>query len=139
MLKNVAECDEKLEYYELVQRAKELVLLNPSVDQVIIVKTEKSNIYHFTNRLYIDGMFTGKSEDKEKFVEMLSDKKDQVIIYIVCMWNCCSIDVPSMNFRELLLEASEKNAEAMLVLQSVTELILTKMGMTMKNDINNKN
>lgn len=139
MLKNVAECDEKLEYYELVQRAKELVLLNPSVDQVIIVKTEKSNIYHFTNRLYIDGMFTGKSEDEEKFVEMLSDKKDQVIRYIVCMWNCCSIDVPSMNFRELLLEASEKNAEAMLVLQSVTELILTKMGMTMKNDINNKN
>lgn len=130
---------EKMEYQELVQMAKEFVLLNPSVDQVIVVKTEKSNIYHFTNQLYIDGTFNEKSEDEEKFVQMLLDKEEQVLRYIVCMWNGCSIDVPSMNFRKLLLEASEKNTEAMLVVQSIPDLILKKMSITMKKDINKEN
>lgn len=116
------------EYFELVHKAKELVSLNPSADQVIVVKTEKSNIYHFANHLYVDGQLDAKSEDEEKFIQMLIDKEEPVLKYIVCIWNEYSIDIPTMNFRKLLMTASEKNADAMLVLQSVPDLILKTLG-----------
>lgn len=116
------------EYYELVQKAKELVALHPSADQVIVVETEKSNIYHFANHLHVDGLCLEKSDDEEKFVQMLLDKGEPVLKYIVCMWNEYSIDVPSMNLRKLLMAASEKNADAMLVLKSVLGLNLKSLG-----------
>ena len=119
------------EYYELVQKAKELVALHSSADQVIIVKTQKGNVYHFINYLHVDGQFIGKSDDEERFVQMLLDKEEPVLKYIVCMWNEYSIDVPSMHFRELLMSISEKNADAMLVLKSMSDLNLKKISVCM--------
>lgn len=105
--------------------------MNLSGGQVIVVQTEKSNIYHFINHLYVDGQLNGKSEDEEKFIQMLLDKGEPVLKYIVCMWNEYSIDVPTMNFRKILLTASEKNTDAMLVLQSTSSLILKKLSCSM--------
>lgn len=121
------ECEKNREYYKLVKKARELVSLDSSADQVIVVETEKSNMYHFANHLYVDGHFVEKSEDEEKFVQMLINKGESALKYIVCMWNENSIDLPTMHFRKLLMDISEKNADTMLVLQSIPDVILKRL------------
>lgn len=124
------EKEEKLVCSELVQTAKKIVSLNPTVDQVIVVQTEKSHIYDFMNHILRDGQYHGQMEDEKAFVQMLSDK-EEVVRYIVCMWGDYSIDIPSMNFRKLLLAASEKNADAMLILKSEQSINLKKLSWSM--------
>ena len=53
-------------------------------------------------------------------------------------WNEYSIDLPSINFRKLLMAASEKNADAMLVLKSVSDLNLKKLSVCMPSPMEEK-
>ena len=51
-------------------------------------------------------------QDEEQFMKLLQEKADSEVKYIVCMWKNGSVEIPSMHFRKMLLEASPKNADA---------------------------
>ena len=110
------------EFETLLQEAVRQVQMDPSADQVIVVKTAKANTYHFANHR------PGEScEDEDRFVEMLSSQRDAEIRYLVCMWNNYGIEIPSMNFRKKLLAACGKNAEADILLEAEHGLIARKL------------
>lgn len=102
-------------HYELVQMAEKLVSMSLQAEQIIVVETVKSNVYHFENHLHIGGQFDARLLDEERFVRMLKEKNDSEVKYIVCMWKNGGVEIPSMHFRKLLLEVSPKNADAMFV------------------------
>lgn len=99
----------------LVQMAKEFVERGIQADQIIVVETATANVYHFENHFFVDGKVDVRFPDEEQFMNMLLEKTDCEIKYIVCMWKNGSVEIPSMHFRELLMEASPKNADAMFV------------------------
>ena len=100
---------------ELVQMAKGLVEQGLEADQIVVVETAKTTVYHFENHLLVKGKLDTGFADEERFIWMLKDKNDSEVKYIVCMWNHGAVEIPSMHFRELLMEASPKNADAIFV------------------------
>ena len=107
--------ESKKRLYELVQMTGELVSRSLQAEQIIMVETTKSNVYHFENHLHVGGEFDTRFLDEKRFVKMLKEKDDVELKYIVSMWNNGGVEVPTMHFRELLLEASPKNADAIFV------------------------
>lgn len=106
---------EKERLSRLIQMAEELVEQEIQADQIVVVETAKSNVYHFENHLFAEGKSDLVFEDEKHFVEMLQENADCEIQYIVCMWKKGSVEIPTMHFRKLLLEVSPKNAEARFV------------------------
>lgn len=100
------------EFASLFNEAKEQLHNNPTAEQIVVIKTANDNMYYFVNNLSVKG-----TADEDCFIEMLLDKDNVEIKYIVCMWNDYGIEIPSMNFRKRLLEICEKNAEALMLLQ----------------------
>lgn len=113
-------------YRELMGEAETQVRSHASADQVIVVKTAKSNTYCFANPAK-----SGVYDEEDRFVQMLSVRGDSQIQYIVCMWNSCEIDIPSMNFRKRLLAACPKNAEAGIILRTAEKLIVKTLSQCM--------
>lgn len=107
--------DLKNEYSLLVEEAKKHLLDYPSAEQIVVVKTAKSNIRFFANNISDQ-----RYEDEKKIVKELINEEDVVIHYIVCMWNDFNVDLPSMNFRKLLLDISKQNMYAKMYLGSRT-------------------
>ena len=103
--------DEKNEIALLVEEAKRCLQVYPSADQIIVVKTAKSNVGSFANNISDE-----KYEDEKKFVQKLIKEDDGIIEYIYCVWNDLNVDFPSMNFRKLLLEANAQNMQAKMYL-----------------------
>lgn len=103
--------DEKFEFELLVEEVKKYILEYPMDEQVIVVKTAKGNIHSFGNNV-----LSQKYEEEKAFVQKLVDEDDAILECIVCMWNDLSLDFPSMNFRKLLIEASEENNHAKMYL-----------------------
>jgi len=117
------EKEEKKELLELMEEANVLIAQYTYAEQVIAVRTMKDNIYHFPNYILdsvehngnSEKLVVGSTENEDKFIKMLLEKGDGELKHIVCMWNTGGVDVPSMHFRKLLLEASPKNADAKFV------------------------
>ena len=59
---------------------------------------------------------------------------DQVIKYVLCMWSDGSIEIPSMHFRNLLLDASAENAQAVIILQGTDGISCKKLITCMPNE-----
>ena len=95
----------------LIQEVRKYMLEHQAAEQVIVVKTAKGNVRFFANNV-LDQKYV---EEKE-FVRKLVEQDDTVIQYIVCMWNDESLDLPSMNFRKLLLDVNEENKYAEIYL-----------------------
>lgn len=114
------------EFDQLWAEAKRLVELNPSADQVIVVKTEQSNVYHFINN-----PLSGDYENEDRFVQMLLDQKDSVVKYIVCMWNNYALDIPSFHLRKLLLDANSRNGDTAMVMQGEEKIIVKDLKWSM--------
>lgn len=111
----------------LLEEAERQVQANPEADQVIAVKTAKGNTYHFANHQ----VQAGSRADEDRFVELLREKDDVTVQYLVAMWNTCGIDLPSMHFRRRLLELSPQNAEAVIPLQGEGGYLMRTIGSTM--------
>lgn len=102
----------------LVGTAKNKIRLNPEAEQVVVVRTAKNRIRSFA----FQSMEEILQEDNP-FVQQLKEEDDIEIKYIVCMWNNYGIEVPSIQLRKCLLEASEKNEEALMVLQGEYDFV----------------
>lgn len=106
---------------ELVQMTRELLEKGIDADQIIVAETAKSNVYHFENHLFLDGKVDTRFPDEEAFMEMLKEKGDCALKYIVCMWKNGAVEIPSMHFRKMLMEASHENGAAMYVVHAEDE------------------
>ena len=96
--------DVEREFELLVEKAEKCILEYPTAEQVIVVKTAKSNVRFFANNVLGE-----KYEEEKMFIQKLIEEDDIIILSMVCMWNDSSVDFPSMNFRKLLLKISEQN------------------------------
>lgn len=113
------------EFEQLIGEAKTQVRLNPSAEQVVVVKA-KNHIRYFMNNV-MDGNY----EDEERFIQQIVDENDAELKYIVCMWNAYALDVPSFHLRKRLLEICPKNAEAIMILQGEYDYVLKDIKSTM--------
>lgn len=117
----------KNEFYCLLEEAKGLLAEeNVGKDgQMIILKTAKSNKYHFVN------YFLNGPEDEERFLQMLRNRDDTQVQYLVCMWYGYQLDVPSMHFRQGLIGICPRNENAIMVLQGENVLHARTIAQTM--------
>lgn len=110
--------NKKQEYLNMIENAKKELASNPDFDQFITVKTTNSNIYSFANKIE-----DPNNSYETEFVHSLVEKNDFEIEFAVCTWKDGSIDFPSMNFRKLLLNASEKNNQTNLILSGDNSIV----------------
>lgn len=113
---------------ELIAEGKEQLLAHPDADQMIVVKTENNHLRSFSNSLKSNGA------DEKNFVEQISASENPVIKYVLCMWSDGSIEIPSMHFRNLLLDASAENAQAVIILQGTDGISCKKLITCMPNE-----
>ena len=102
----------------LIQEVKQRVSEHPAAEQVIVVKTAKGNVRFFANNV-----LDQKYEEEKEFVQKLVEEDDTVMEYIVCMWDDFNLDLPSMNFRKLLLATNEENKQAKICLGNGVKII----------------
>ena len=109
----------------LFEKAEALIHQNPDVQQMIVVMTQKGNVYHFANT---DAM---NSADEENFLSMLREKDDIQISKMVCMWNNFAVDLPHIRFRKRLVELCPENAEAYILLMGEGHYVAHRLSKTM--------
>ena len=100
------------EFEKILTQARAIVKAEVSAQQIVVVETSKSHIYHFANHDVMSGVRT----DEETFVKTLIEREDTEIRYAVCLWNDFQLDVPSLHFRKLLLKINPANAETLFLL-----------------------
>lgn len=109
-------------FEELKEKAKQKTEVEQNAAQVIVVRTNKKNIYLFVNHEI-------SIEEERQFINSLLEKNDTIITELLCMWNSKELDVPSWNFRTLLIELHPDNKKAKLVLQGNEGYITKELGM----------
>lgn len=108
----------------LFTEAEQLLKTEKTAQQIIVVQTSKFNVYHCANR----DIVSGDTTDEDCFVKMLYEKSDIEIKYIICIWNDCTIDIPSMHLRRSLIDLSPKNLNTLVLLQGEGAIIAKKIG-----------
>lgn len=117
---------QKDELLGLLEQAKGLVEAEPAAQQVIVVKTAKGNVYHVSNRDVEIGA------DEDGLLRQLRDGEDTQVQAVACMWKeGGALDVPSIRFRQLLLELDSRNGDALLPLQGENVLVARTLRETM--------
>lgn len=114
------------EFEALVGEAKNEIRLNSGAEQVVVVRTAKNRI-----RSYVFHCMDEIVQEDNAFVRQLIEQDDVEIKYIVCMWNNYGLDDLSIQLKKCLLEASPKNAEALMVLQGEYDFAVRTIKSTM--------
>jgi len=111
------------EFTELFEAAKKELELNKTAQQVIAVRTAKNAVYSFLN----NDIVSGNTTDEEQFAELLSGKEDTEITELVCMWNTSILDIPSQNFRKLLVNLNKENTKTKVLLTGNDSYLVKEM------------
>ena len=114
------------EFEVLVGEAKNEIRLNPDLEQVVVVRTAKNRI-----RSYVFHSMSEIIQEDNPFVRQLIEQDDVEIKYIVCMWNNYGLEVPSIQLRKSLLNASAKNEDTLMVLQGEYDFAIRTIKSTM--------
>ena len=93
--------------------------------QAIALLTESGEVYC---RL-IQNVLDAEHIDEKKLIEKLDGAK---VSHILCMWQDGAIDIPSRDFRKLLLQSNSDNAESGIFVRSAQGYSVIKLGNTMK-------
>lgn len=115
----------ELQFYELLAEADRLLENDTVHEQIVLVKTAKGNIYH----TFQDAM-TGYDPMRDiEFMDMLAEKGDAQISYLVVLWNPkaktvqllhqnipYALEVPGWCLRSGLLDLAPGNEDALLIL-----------------------
>ncbi|MBR6642565.1 MAG: hypothetical protein IKL28_02755 [Lachnospiraceae bacterium] len=100
------------EFTTLFDTAKNELVSDRTAQQVIVVRTVKNAEYSFLNHEIV----SGNTADEEQFANLLSEKEDTHITELVCVWNTSVLDIPSRNFRKLLVTLNKENAKTKVLL-----------------------
>lgn len=124
------------EFKEMFHEGEQQFLLTPEADHVVVVKSAKENTYLYASR----ELSQGGIEDAEKFVQMLQSIDETEVKLIVCLFNGKHninpssqpfLEIPSYDFRKLLLAANAKNMEALIFLATIPGLFFKELKWTM--------
>lgn len=110
------------ELFSLQDAARKLLRQAPDTEQVIVLKTAGKTVFQFPNDPYDE-----QREAENRFLQALQDGGDIRISYLVCMWKTGGVDVPSMHFRQQLLELCRENGEAFVLLQGEAGPVAKKL------------
>ena len=83
------------------------------VDQIIALRASNGQTYIMENR----NIMSGDNSDEDLFLRSLKAQGVTAVTHLVAVWCDGGLDVPSMHFRQGLLELSPENAETLLLLQ----------------------
>lgn len=111
------------EFTELFETAKKEIDSNKTAQQVIVVRTAKNAEYSFLN----NDIMSGNTMDEEQFAELLSGKEDTEITELLCMWNTYNPDIPSQNFRNLLVKINKENSKTKILLAGKDSYLVKEM------------
>ena len=70
--------------------------------------------------------------DEVALIESLKAADDTEIKYVLCMWKCGGIDIPSYRFRKMLCELNCQNSESVLFVMTFDGISGLKVAKTMK-------
>lgn len=90
----------------------ELAILNEKIErlpdpQVIVLLTDRNRFYVAAND--VDGTIC----------EAMKREKDTKVIRILAMWKDGSVDLPSFDFRDALIQMDERNLNAEMILNGM--------------------
>ena len=111
------------EFTELFEAAKKELDSNKTAQQVIAVRTAKSAVYSFLN----NDIVSGNTTDEEQFAKLLSGKEDTEITELLCMWDTYNLDIPSQNFRKLLVNLNKENMKTKVLLVGKDSYLVKEM------------
>ena len=114
----------------LVGQAKNMLHITPEAVQVIVVRTKKNRIMYFINKMDVSNI-EAFNEAEETFIQRLIYENETEIKHLVCMWDSYGVSVPSIYFRERLLEISPKNEDAQIMVQGADDFYMKKLKVTM--------
>ena len=96
--------------------------------QAIVLISSKENEYGAV----IGNAISKDKAEEEAFLKRLKDACDTEVCCLLCMWEDGNIDLPSIDFRKMLCEASAKNTETQIFVMTQNGTALKKLGSTMK-------
>ena len=71
---------QKDELLGLLEQARELAKVESTAQQVILVKTAKSNVYHMANQN------AETPADEDRLLALLRETEDSTVQAVVCLW-----------------------------------------------------
>ena len=115
---------------QMKQKAEELLsnIDKSKYTQVIVLLSAKENEYSIVVR----DALSKQNVDENLLLFKLQEAKDSEICFVLCMWQDSCIDVPSFNFRKLLLGLNEKNSETTMFVETADGISGVKLLSTMK-------
>lgn len=96
--------------------------------QAIVLHSAKGNEYS----TMIRNALSEEKSDEKALLYQIQEANDSEIDFVLCMWQDEGIDIPSFDFRKLLLESNEKNADTALFVMTADGVSEIKLSATMK-------
>ena len=94
--------------------------------QAIVLRSSKGNEYG----IVIRNALSEEKSGEEVLLQKIQDANDSAICFVLCMWQGGCIDIPSCNFRKLLLRLNEKNSGAKLFVMTAGGVSEKKLSAT---------
>ena len=96
--------------------------------QAIVFHTAKGNLF----AQFIENAVSEDKKDENNLLEKLSEEKDAEIDYILCLWQGGEMDIPSYDFRKMILNLDPVNSNAEIFVMTGNGVSVRKLENTMK-------
>ena len=100
-----------------MEEARKQLPRHPQAEQVSVLRTEKNQVYCLALPDAVNAQ-----KELESFFEMLREKDDRRVSYVVAMWSTGGAEIPSYAFRKGLLELDAGNGETLMLLAEAPDL-----------------
>jgi hypothetical protein len=97
------------------------------VDQIIALRTASGRIFVMENR----DILSGDTGDEALFLHSMQMQGQTQVTHLVCRWFDGSIDLPSIHFREKLLEINGNNMDTWILLQGESGYVAKQLQITL--------
>ena len=103
-------------HLELLAMGYDLLKNSCGVRQVIVLRTEKGNIY---SGVSIVGEDMHDFTPEDALLKTLQAADDTHVLQLVCVWYTKQVDIPSMRFRKALLEMDPRNEKTQILVETL--------------------
>ncbi len=110
------------QWERLYAEAERLLSTHPDAEQAVVLLTEQGGLRALANH----GITEGDTADEARFLSTLRSSGDAVTRLLV-LWRGSYLDVPSMHFRQGLMDLSPTNGAALVLLRGEGHLNVRKL------------
>ena len=96
--------------------------------QAIVILTKKNNEYS----AFVENAVYSDKTDEKLLIDGLTESKDTEIYRILCLWSDGGVDLPSLYFRDKLLQLDSANSDAGIFAMTKDGPSVIKLGITIK-------